>query len=76
MIIAYTLTITLVIAYPCTPKVATNAECLNNCGLWQAILNIITDVIILILPMHMLYHLNIPFRQKMILAGVFSTGVL
>ncbi|KAG0646069.1 hypothetical protein D0Z07_8396, partial [Hyphodiscus hymeniophilus] len=75
MIIGYTLSITLTIAYPCSPLKANTGDCLNNCGLWQAILNIITDFIILVLPLHMLYKLNLPLRQKLVVGSIFSTGI-
>lgn len=76
MIIGYTLSITLTIAYPCNPQKPNTGECLNKSGLWQAVLNIITDLIILVLPLHMLHKLNLPLRQKVAVGSIFSTGIL
>ncbi|THV54124.1 hypothetical protein BGAL_0034g00450 [Botrytis galanthina] len=75
-IIIYTLAISLIIAIPCVPTNPANGACLNQCGLWQAIFNILTDAAILILPSHMLYLLKLPLRQKLAVASIFSTGIL
>ncbi|ATZ45367.1 hypothetical protein BCIN_01g01620 [Botrytis cinerea B05.10] len=76
IIITYTLAISLIIAIPCVPTNPENGECLNQCGLWQAIFNILTDAAILLLPSHMLYLLKLPLRQKLAVASIFSTGIL
>ncbi|TGO24257.1 hypothetical protein BPAE_0107g00040 [Botrytis paeoniae] len=75
IILTYTLAISLIIAIPCVPTNPTNGACLNQCGLWQAIFNILTDAAILILPSHMLYLLKLPLRQKLAVASIFSTGI-
>ncbi|KAF7926574.1 hypothetical protein EAE99_005769 [Botrytis elliptica] len=75
IIIIYTLAISLIIAIPCVPTNPANGACLNQCGLWQAIFNILTDAAILILPSHMLYLLKLPLRQKLAVASIFSTGI-
>ncbi|KAF7867160.1 hypothetical protein EAF04_005244 [Stromatinia cepivora] len=75
IIITYTLTISLVIAIPCIPTNPQNGECLNKCGLWQAILNILTDAAIITLPLYMLYLLKLPFRQKLAVGSIFGTGI-
>ncbi|ATZ45366.1 hypothetical protein BCIN_01g01620 [Botrytis cinerea B05.10] len=75
IIITYTLAISLIIAIPCVPTNPENGECLNQCGLWQAIFNILTDAAILLLPSHMLYLLKLPLRQKLAVASIFSTGI-
>lgn len=76
IIIVYTLTITLIIALPCIPTDASNAACLNKCGLWQAVFNILTDAAILVLPLSMLHQLKLPIRQKLAVASIFLTGIL
>ncbi|EDN98275.1 predicted protein [Sclerotinia sclerotiorum 1980 UF-70] len=76
IIITYTLTISLIVAIPCIPTNPKNGECLNKCGLWQAIFNILTDSAILILPSYMLYLLKLPLRQKLAVGSIFGTGIL
>ncbi|KFY85302.1 hypothetical protein V500_08530 [Pseudogymnoascus sp. VKM F-4518 (FW-2643)] len=75
MILIYTLTINLVIAFPCSPLKPNTGDCLNDCGLWQAILNIITDFLSILLPIRMVLTLKLPTTQKAILAGIFSTSI-
>ncbi|APA07310.1 hypothetical protein sscle_02g020800 [Sclerotinia sclerotiorum 1980 UF-70] len=75
IIITYTLTISLIVAIPCIPTNPKNGECLNKCGLWQAIFNILTDSAILILPSYMLYLLKLPLRQKLAVGSIFGTGI-
>ncbi|TEY37169.1 hypothetical protein BOTCAL_0527g00040 [Botryotinia calthae] len=75
IIITYTLAISLIIAIPCVPTNPENGQCLNQCGLWQAIFNILTDAAILLLPSNMLYLLKLPLRQKLAVASIFSTGI-
>ncbi|OBT63623.1 hypothetical protein VE03_07306 [Pseudogymnoascus sp. 23342-1-I1] len=75
IILIYTLTINLVIAVPCSPLKPNTGDCLNDAGLWQAILNIITDFISIILPIRMVISLKLPTTQKAILGGIFSTSI-
>ncbi|KFY54478.1 hypothetical protein V497_07680 [Pseudogymnoascus sp. VKM F-4516 (FW-969)] len=63
MILIYTLTINLVIAYPCSPLKPDTGDCLNDCGLWQAILNIITDFLSILLPIRMVLSLKLPTKE-------------
>lgn len=39
-------------------------------------LNLITDVIVLLLPMPYLYSLNLAFYKKLVLIGTFAVGLL
>ncbi|KFY40365.1 hypothetical protein V494_03533 [Pseudogymnoascus sp. VKM F-4513 (FW-928)] len=75
IILIYTLTINLVIAFPCSPLKPNTGDCLNDCGLWQAILNIVTDFLSILLPIRMVMTLKLPTTQKLILAGIFSTSI-
>ncbi|OBT56394.1 hypothetical protein VE04_05101 [Pseudogymnoascus sp. 24MN13] len=75
IILIYTLTINLVIAYPCSPLKPNTGDCLNHCGLWQAILNIVTDFLSILLPIRMVLTLKLPTTQKAILASIFSTSI-
>ncbi|KFY23116.1 hypothetical protein V493_06073 [Pseudogymnoascus sp. VKM F-4281 (FW-2241)] len=75
IILIYTLTINLVIAFPCSPLKPNTGDCLNDCGLWQAILNIVTDFLSILLPVRMVLTLKLPTTQKVILACIFSTSI-
>jgi hypothetical protein len=52
--------------------------CLNKEGLWfsNSALHILSDLIILILPMPVLKSLQLPKKQKMALMAVFALGGL
>ena len=66
--------------FQCTPiHKAWNAipgSCINVNALFfaNASLDIFQDAVIYVLPMRMLYHLQIPGRQKIALMGVFAVG--
>lgn len=53
-------------------------NCLSKEGLWfsNSAMHILTDVIILILPMPVLKSLQLPKKQKIALMGVFALGGL
>ena len=53
-------------------------HCLNELGLWfaNASFNIISDIVIFLLPMHSLYSIHLPNRQKLGLMLVFAMGFL
>lgn len=40
------------------------------------VINLITDVMVLVLPLRNLYKLQVPTRQRVVLVGVFSLGFL
>jgi hypothetical protein len=42
----------------------------------MGVLNVVTDVVIFILPLPLLQKLTLPTSQKMALIGVFSLGLL
>lgn len=52
--------------------------CLNFEAVWffNASMNIVTDVTLLILPMPLLVQLQLPRKQKVALMGVFAIGIL
>ncbi len=41
-----------------------------------AISNLLMDFVLLILPLHMVWNLKLPARQKMLLSGVFLCGIM
>lgn len=53
-------------------------HCLSFKGLWffNASMNILTDVTLLVMPMPLLSQLQLPRMQKLALMGVFAVGIL
>lgn len=43
---------------------------------WNGICNLVLDVLILLLPLPMVWRLNISVRQRLELSGVFLLGIL
>lgn len=54
----------------------------GSCGstkvfyIWISALNLLTDLIILLLPLPFVYKLQLPLRKRLGLAGMFSVGLL
>jgi hypothetical protein len=42
----------------------------------QAAFNIVTDVAIFVLPLKTIWGLQLPFKQRMAVTGVFAAGLL
>jgi len=74
LIVGYSLAITIVAAGPCNPQTHTDQKCLTDLNLFMAIINILTDAMILCLPIPMLYALMLPMKQKILLGMVFALG--
>jgi hypothetical protein len=70
----YTLAATLATAGGCNPTNTSNTPCINNLALWQAILNIVTDFVLLMLPISLLWKLQVPLLQKLGLGLIFALG--
>lgn len=52
--------------------------CIDQAAFWQAtgVLNIVLDFVLLILPVKMLKGLQVPYKQKIALYFLLSTGIL
>lgn len=74
LIVGYSLAITIVAAGPCNPQTHTDQKCLTDLNLFMAIINILTDAMILCLPIPMLHALMLPMKQKVLLGMVFALG--
>ncbi|KAM0794235.1 hypothetical protein BDR22DRAFT_895349 [Usnea florida] len=59
------------------PLISTG-HCYNTSASWESsgILNVVSDFAILLLPMPCLWRLQIPMRNKILIMGVFATGLL
>ncbi|KAI3336280.1 hypothetical protein HD806DRAFT_125 [Xylariaceae sp. AK1471] len=79
---SYCVAVILVTIFQCSPVVAafdktiTDKSCINNGNFWfaNAGFTIATDIIILIIPMPLVYSLQIPRVQKAALIFVFTLG--
>ncbi|CAG5156828.1 uncharacterized protein ALTATR162_LOCUS4621 [Alternaria atra] len=74
LVTGYSLAITVVAAGPCNPRTHTDQKCLTDLNLFMACINIITDFLILCLPIPMLHALQLPMKQKILLGFVFALG--
>ncbi|KAF2856139.1 hypothetical protein T440DRAFT_438863 [Plenodomus tracheiphilus IPT5] len=74
LIVGYSLAITIVAAGPCNPHSRPSGDCLTQLNLFMAIINILTDALILCLPIPMLRALMLPMKQKVLLGMIFGLG--
>ncbi|KAH8660212.1 hypothetical protein BX600DRAFT_467412 [Xylariales sp. PMI_506] len=72
--VVYTVVFTGLFCGPCNPLSYGTTVCLNNIAISQAVLNILTDVAIIILPLPMIHQLNMPLKQKTIVGLLLSLG--
>lgn len=75
LVVGYTLAITIVAIGPCNQSVHPETQqCLVSLNLFMSVINIVTDLLILMLPVKMLYQLQLPMKQKVLLGLVFALG--
>lgn len=76
ILIAYTVTLTALFAGPCNPNLGTpeSAVCLNNIAVSQAVLNIVTDGIMIIMPIPTIHALHMPLKQKITVGIILALG--
>ncbi|KXJ90080.1 hypothetical protein Micbo1qcDRAFT_184183 [Microdochium bolleyi] len=74
-VLAPTLVITYLFAGPCNPT-SGDLQCLNNIVIAQATTNILTDVMLILMPLQMTMRLNMPKRQKVTLGCLLTFGSL
>ncbi|KAJ4411697.1 hypothetical protein N0V82_008933 [Gnomoniopsis sp. IMI 355080] len=70
----YTLVFTIILSIPCNPMKTTSTTCLNNLALAQAILNISTDGVLIIMPIIMLWDLQMERKQKFAVGCILALG--
>ncbi|ROV94927.1 hypothetical protein VSDG_07114 [Cytospora chrysosperma] len=73
-VIAYTIVFTVILSGPCNPLSVGSNTCLNNVALAQAVLNITTDGILVIMPAFTLWNLQITRRQKITVGCILAMG--
>ncbi|KAF5026133.1 hypothetical protein F66182_1781 [Fusarium sp. NRRL 66182] len=84
IISGYTIGTFFAVIFACKPiamswdVTITEGTCINRPGLYiaTAAVNIISDIILFVLPLPMVVNLQIPFKQKIGLMGIFTIGSL
>ncbi|KAK7706151.1 hypothetical protein SLS57_009803 [Botryosphaeria dothidea] len=81
VVFAYTLGIIFSLIFPCKPiqsnwDVTITGECINKTGIYiaTAVINIATDIALLVLPIPVLARLQMPLLEKSALIAMFSIG--
>jgi hypothetical protein len=76
VLIGYTVTFTVLFSGPCNPLLGTpeSAVCLNNIAISQAVLNIITDGVLIALPIPTIHALHMPLKQRITVGGILALG--
>ncbi|KAF1978392.1 hypothetical protein BU23DRAFT_651081, partial [Bimuria novae-zelandiae CBS 107.79] len=74
-IVIYTIVLTVLVTGPCDPLHG-SVECLTHAGTGHAALNIISDVLVIILPIPLVYQLQMPLRQKISVGILMTLGSL
>ncbi|KAK6842749.1 hypothetical protein PG990_005316 [Apiospora arundinis] len=73
-IVGYSVAFTIVFAGPCNPLAVGSGQCLNEAAIVQAAVNIISDVIIIALPIPMIHSLVMPMKQKLLVGLILGLG--
>ncbi|PNP51922.1 hypothetical protein FNYG_15863 [Fusarium nygamai] len=68
-IVIYTLVFTIMLAWPCHPLKPGTTTCVVNLTISQGVLNIVSDAIVIVLPIPLIHRLNMPLKQR-ITAGI------
>ncbi|KAK2803573.1 hypothetical protein FQN51_003335 [Onygenales sp. PD_10] len=76
LLLFHRLTTTFIVTTGCIPTDPKNTDCINTLALWQAILNIASDALMLLLPLPLLWALHMPILQKIALGLIFTLGSL
>lgn len=84
VVVAYNIALMAALIFSCRPiakswdATITYGSCINRPAVYLAngILNIVTDFAILLLPLPMIKNLQMPTRQKVLLAAFFAVGSL
>ncbi|KAK4446096.1 puromycin-sensitive aminopeptidase [Podospora aff. communis PSN243] len=76
VLIGYTVVFTALFSGPCNPLLGTpeSQVCLNNIAVSQAVLNIVTDGIIIALPIPTIHSLQMPFKQRLSVGFILALG--
>lgn len=73
-IFAYTFALTFITGAPCSPLKEGTMTCLMNVALAQAVLNIASDLAVIILPIPTIHSLQLSLKQKLTVACILALG--
>ncbi|KAJ5642419.1 hypothetical protein N7490_006419 [Penicillium lividum] len=73
-IFAYTLTLCIITGGPCNPFKTGTTKCLEDITLSQAVLNIVSDFAVVILPLPTIHNLQFSVKQKLTVGCLLSLG--
>ncbi|KAL2163212.1 hypothetical protein VTH06DRAFT_5268 [Thermothelomyces fergusii] len=76
VLVGYTATFSALFVGPCNPNRNTpeSATCLNNIAVSQAVLNIVTDGVIIVLPIPTIHRLNMGLKQRLTVGLILALG--
>jgi len=74
MLLGYTITLSIFFGGPCKPLVIGSGVCLNSIAIAQAVLNVVTDAIIIVLPIPTIQPLNMPLKQRIQVGIILALG--
>ncbi|KAK7428309.1 hypothetical protein QQZ08_005206 [Neonectria magnoliae] len=73
-LVVYTLVTTILLAGPCEPLKPGTGTCIVNLTISQAVFNIVSDIIIIVLPIPTIHRLNMRLKQKITIGLLLALG--
>ncbi|EYB25550.1 hypothetical protein FG05_03151 [Fusarium graminearum] len=73
-LIIYTIVFTILLAWPCYPLKPGTTACVVNLTVAQGVLNIVSDGIVIALPIPLIHRLNMPLRQRITAGLLLALG--
>lgn len=73
-LVASTVVFTALFSGPCNPLATGSGTCLNNIAIAQAVINIVTDAAIILLPIPTIQQLKMPIKQKITVGALLVLG--
>ncbi|KAK7414278.1 hypothetical protein QQX98_006875 [Neonectria punicea] len=73
-LVVYTLVFTILLAGPCEPLKPDSGTCVVNLTISQAVLNIVSDVVVIVLPIPTIHRLNMRLKQKITIGFLLALG--
>ncbi|QPC70596.1 hypothetical protein HYE68_001348 [Fusarium pseudograminearum] len=73
-LVIYTIVFTILLAWPCHPLKPGTTACVVNLTVSQGVLNIVSDAIVIILPIPLIHRLNMPLRQRITAGLLLALG--
>ncbi|KAM5378559.1 hypothetical protein ACJZ2D_004513 [Fusarium nematophilum] len=73
-LVVYTLVLTILLAGPCNPQKPGTNTCVVNLTVSQAVLNIVSDAIVIVLPIPLVHRLKMPLKQRITVGLLLALG--